>query len=649
MHKALCLEPSAAIRASLREIFLGKGWQVELCRDLPDAWEILDGGDIALVVTATTLPSGDYCNVVREVRSRSRMAAVPILLFAEGDEVGPALENGITEVFLAHDGVSLGDYLEMLADEADDTAIPAGRVLVLDDDVLLLTWIAAIFTEIGLKVDCVTSVGEANAAILHQRFDLMVVDVVLGDGASGLQFIRALKKRLGAAALPPVIVISAFCDKARKLDAMRAGASLYLQKPLSELELSYFAQSLLSQERLQPLGEREPVGSFGATYQFSKREAVVCNLVADGHPDKRIAERLGISYWTVRSHMASIFRKCGVMNRVELSNLIRGYASSPAAHGHPVRLSGVAWHALSSDILDALQYAVIVTDANKKIVYVNNAFTQLTGFSRTEAIGQSPKMLSSGKHEANFYNDIFAAVDKTGVWGGVVCDRRRDGHEFLAWLEIRSLNEEALAGAAYVGILSSIGPGNCCNRLGGNDALYDGLTGLATRSLLFQRAGQEIERAKRQGCHLGVLFIDLDRFKPINDRMGHAMGDRVLQEVSRRLQSRFRSHDILARYGGDEFVAIVPDLDGHDPSEALTSKIAAIFKEKIILEGYAFEIGASIGVSFFPEDGTSLEELIRHADRAMYVAKGRGGGQVCFHNAALAQLMYPEQGGTGQG
>lgn len=193
--------------------------------------------------------------------------------------------------------------------------------------------------------------------------------------------------------------------------------------------------------------------------------------------------------------------------------------------------------------------------------------------------------------------------------------------------------------AHYVGIICDIAERHREIESILQSALHDALTGLPNRALLKDRVLHEIARAGRTRSAFACIFIDLDRFKPINDKHGHEVGDRVLQEVADRLRSVFRTTDTIARYGGDEFVALVPDIVDQYIALAIGQKILKTFSAPIILADTQYSLNASIGISLYPRDGDSYRELIDKADRSMYRAKRDGGGQIRFHEMTTHEGM----------
>ena len=282
--------------------------------------------------------------------------------------------------------------------------------------------------------------------------------------------------------------------------------------------------------------------------------------------------------------------------------------------------------AMSAKIFEASHHAMLVTALNGEIVAVNSAFTMLTGYTREEALGQNPRLLQSGRHDADFYAQLWTRLLATGHWYGDIWDRRKDGSIYPKYLSISVVRNEAGEATHYSGIFYDISERKTVEERLDRLAHYDSLTGLPNRSLLMDRLEQSAERANRQGRCVGLLYLDLDHFKQVNDTLGHAAGDALLKETAQRMKSCVRSVDTVARLGGDEFVVLVPDIASRDDLDAVAHKIIEALTPPCEIEGRAVVTLASIGISVYPDDGRDVHELIRHADAAMYQVKQAGRG-----------------------
>lgn len=267
---------------------------------------------------------------------------------------------------------------------------------------------------------------------------------------------------------------------------------------------------------------------------------------------------------------------------------------------------------------------VMVTDGTATIQAVNPAFTEITGYMADEAIGNKPSMLRSDHQRDDFYLSMWVDLTQNGRWQGELWNRRKNGEAFLEWLTINRVVDGDGVPVRYVGVFHDITESRQKDERIRHLAFHDALTNLPNRALILDRLRHALERAKREGGRLSVTFIDLDRFKPVNDSLGHAAGDLLLQEVASRIRCRLRSMDTLARLGGDEFVVLMEDLQSAEDCASLGQAIIAEISRPVELGGYTVQVGASLGMAFFPEDGGEPDELMKRADLAMYAAKAAG-------------------------
>jgi len=287
-------------------------------------------------------------------------------------------------------------------------------------------------------------------------------------------------------------------------------------------------------------------------------------------------------------------------------------------------------HELATRVFDTMSQSVIVTDKHNRIVSINSAATKITGYTIEEIQGKDPKVFSSGRHNREFYAAMWKSLTTTGHWEGEIWDRRKDGEVYLKWMNINVIYDRQGNLNLYVAISSDITERKKTEELIWKQANFDALTELANRTLFQKRLQQELDQCNRSNCTLAVIYLDLDGFKDINDSLGHAAGDKLLVEVSQRLRERARKTDIVARLGGDEFTLLVTDFQQPEQIGSLAEQILEILSDPIIIQGREIHIGASIGIALYPGDGTSLEELTKHADVAMYQAKLGGKNQFQF-------------------
>ncbi|MET0102230.1 MAG: EAL domain-containing protein [Sedimenticola sp.] len=292
---------------------------------------------------------------------------------------------------------------------------------------------------------------------------------------------------------------------------------------------------------------------------------------------------------------------------------------------------------LAAQVMDSSLEAIVITDANEIIRAVNPAFTEITGYSQQEVIGSKPSMLASGRHDKRFFKEMWHAIDTHGKWQGEIWDRRKSGEVYPKWLSIISIKNDRGEVSHYVGIASDITELKQSEERLEHLAHYDPLTELPNRMLFQDRLTHAIAQCHRNNSQLALLFVDLDRFKSVNDSFGHEVGDRLLVAVAERLQRCVREGDTIARLGGDEFVVIISNLP--DPSDAVrvAEHLVGTLREPFYIQRNECFIGSSIGIAIYPDDGDDSETLSRNADTAMYRAKMQGGDSYDLYDEKMGE------------
>ncbi|MEO5362515.1 MAG: EAL domain-containing protein [Magnetococcus sp. DMHC-8] len=301
---------------------------------------------------------------------------------------------------------------------------------------------------------------------------------------------------------------------------------------------------------------------------------------------------------------------------------------------------------LAAKVFAHASEAIVITDIHGTIVDVNQAYAQITGHEREEVLGANPRIGKSGRHDASFYQEMWTAITTQGQWSGEVWDRRKNGDVYPKWLTINAVRDETGQTTHFVGIFSDISHIKMTEERLELLAFYDPLTRLPNRMLFKDRVQRAIEWNSRHRKRGAVFFIDLDRFKHVNDTLGHAAGDRLLVEVAARLLACVRASDTVARLGGDEFTVILTDLEQGEDAAGIAHKIIAAVSRPVDLDGHQANIGASIGIAVFPDDGETYDLITQYADMAMYHAKEGGRGIYRFFepgmNAKSAQRAMME-------
>lgn len=279
---------------------------------------------------------------------------------------------------------------------------------------------------------------------------------------------------------------------------------------------------------------------------------------------------------------------------------------------------------LAATIFETVSEAIFVTDAENRILMVNPAFSLITGYKEFEVLGRNPKILSSGRHNREFYRQMWQCLLEEGHWQGEIWNRRRNGEVYPEWLSITTIKEDETGLKQHVAIFSDITKRKQDEAIIQHQANFDALTDLPNRTLFMDRLTQELHHATRRKSRLALMFIDLDHFKWVNDNLGHSAGDALLQQVSTRLKACVRAADTVARLGGDEFTVIVPGIDSIWHIKVIAERILDQLTEAFILEGQEASISGSIGIALFPQDGQDVDTLIKNADLAMFHAKKGG-------------------------
>ena len=288
---------------------------------------------------------------------------------------------------------------------------------------------------------------------------------------------------------------------------------------------------------------------------------------------------------------------------------------------------------ITASVFDTAQEAILITDAHNCIIEVNPAFTTITGYSRDEALGKTPKMLGSGRQSPQFYAEMWQSLQEKKMWRGEIWNRRKCGEVYAELLSISVICDEAGKVQRHVGVFSDITYFKDHEAELSRVANYDALTGIPNRRLLSDRLAQAIAHAQRNGRMLAVCYLDLDGFKEVNDRYGHKTGDDLLVQITRRLQDELRAGDTLARLGGDEFVLLLNDLAQEVECFQILERFMQSISMPVQLEEQWISVSVSIGAVFYLADGESGsgDTLLRHADQAMYVAKQSGKNRIHCH------------------
>ena len=291
---------------------------------------------------------------------------------------------------------------------------------------------------------------------------------------------------------------------------------------------------------------------------------------------------------------------------------------------------------LSATVLEQIADGVMVVDVQGRVVAVNPAFTQITGYTEEEALGQPYTLARSSRHDQEFYNGLWRELQESGYWRGELWNLRRNGELYLEWLTLSAVRDNNGARTHYVGVFSDITKVRESQEQLDHMAHHDPLTQLPNRLLFHDRLQHALQRASRDHEQLALLFIDLDRFKNVNDTLGHHTGDELLKQVARALTSKLREGDTLARLGGDEFIVLLENIGGAPGAAHVAEKLVALFEQPFMVADYELFVTASVGIAMYPNDAPDVNLLIRNADVAMYQAKARGRNGYQFYAPSMS-------------
>lgn len=320
------------------------------------------------------------------------------------------------------------------------------------------------------------------------------------------------------------------------------------------------------------------------------------------------------------------------------------------AKGRPLRMFGTVQDItenrkateelhLAANVFESSIEGIVITDPNGTIEKVNRAFTEITGYTEEEALGQNPRLLKSDRHDAAFYAGMWQSLAQEGKWQGEVWNRRKNGEVYPQWLTITAIRDTKRRLTHYAGVFHDMTAIKIHEERLRYQANHDALTALPNRLLFRERLGLAMGYAQRHEAKLALLFLDLDNFKRINDSLGHTVGDLLLKEVAVRLKHCVREKDTVARHGGDEFIVLLEGVEHEDDAVYAARRITQAIEPPFVVQDHQLYLSASIGIAYYPEDGVDHETLIRNADTAMYRAKEEGRNTFQVFTPSMSQRV----------
>ena len=689
-------DPVDADLARRKLVRLAPDFDLDTVTTLQEAINRLsEAPDYEVVLTDLRLPDGSGLDLLTHIRERALPTAAVILTGSGYQEPAViALKVGADDYLVKRD-----DYLERLPQTLRDARaryLAAAerksrplRVLYADhnrfDIDLTRRYLAQFFPYIHLTV--VDDANEVLSRLPVEPSSSLDYEVLLLDyHLSGLNALEAVKMLRQERHLDlPVVLVTREGNEEIVAQALRLGVSDYLVKHQSYLyELpavleKVYHQALMARERIalqaakrqyDELVARIPAGvyRFRMTHDGAMRFDYVSPrwCLMNGVDPSAVLQNVALGFELIHPEERAEFTRLNRENLLSIKNfswegrfLIHRETRWMRVESSPARLENgdIISDGVQIDIterhlaeeklrLSAMAVAntrdgVVITDLRPRILTVNPAYSEITGYSEAEVVGQNPRLLQSGRHDRAFYQTMWTSLLQVGHWRGELWNRRKNGELYPQWLTISIVRNDRGEATHYVGVLTDISQIKQAEEQVERLAHYDSLTGLPNRLLAQSRLAHALEQAQRHDYRVGVLFIDLDRFKTINDSLGHPVGDELLRAITQRLRQRLRQEDTLARLGGDEFLIVLEYLQRPEEAASVAQTVISLLEQPFtVASGQDLYLGASIGISLYPNDGHSAADLMQHADTAVYQAKAQGRNTYRFYTEALTRTAH---------
>ena len=651
--------------------------------------KLMAAPDFDLVLSDLHLPDGSGLDLLAQIRDHALPLAVVILTGGgDRDSAVAALKAGADDYLVKRD-----DYLECLPQTLaaalvrfqNETArrlrplrVLYGEHRAVDRD-LTQQHLAQHAAHIRLEM---TSDAAALMGRLTQT-DTPPCDVLLLDydlpGLEALELIKTLHTERGPKL--PVVLVADHGSEEDAAQALRRGASDYLVKyegylyalPAT-LEMAHHQAERAreqvalqaSNRRYNELVTRIPAGVYryrmladgGTRFEYVSPRWCAINRIASDAVLADATVALAVIHPEDRpefERLQQLLRQRPQPFVWEGRVLVHGEIRWMRIESSPTVLDNgdILWDGMQSDVTERRQAkeklrlaaaviassrdGIVITNLEPRILSINAAYTRITGYTEAEVLGQNPRLLQSGHHDRAFYQALWADLLETGYWEGELWNRRKNGEIYPQWLTLSTVRDAAGQAVNYVGILTDLSQIKAFEERLDRLVHYDPLTGLPNRLLAQSRLAHAVEQAQRHDHQVGILLIDLDQFKTINDSLGHPAGDELLQALAWRLRERLREEDTLARIGGAEFLLVLEYLKRPEEAALVAQTLIHLLEQPFILSGQEVYMNASIGLSLYPTDGNTATELIQHADAAVFQAKAQGRKTYRFYTEALTQ------------
>jgi len=536
-------------------------------------------------------------------------------------------------------------------------------VLVVEDDEAARLTTSITLERAGYNVIEAADCASARAKFSERRPDIVLLDVLLPDG-DGFHLCRELLASPGGKDLP-IAMVTGLDDIDSIHRAYESGATDFITKPVSWGTLPYRIQFILRASRafrdvsisegktrallagipdiiLRIDRDGQVIDMQVGAYVNDMEEWVVHDpKTGEGHLPAPVYRTLAASIrrvfagqgeqlaefdWTQKDHLRTWEARLILRERDEVVMVVRDITQ---------RKQQEAELRLWAKVFEGSNEAILITDAKLRIVLVNNSYEKIMGFTEAEVLGVDTAKIGAQLHSHGFFRNLVSVLKERGYWQGELINRRKNGERFPTWYSISQVLNAEGQPENYIAIFSDISERKKSRERIDFLAHHDSLTELPNRALLNDRLEMAINTAKRRKEKVGILFIDLDRFKNINDSLGHAAGDQILRQTAARLSAAVRNDDTVARLGGDEFVVLLPRVRDERSLAEVAIKLREELLKPYTLEDMPLHLSPSIGIAVYPDDGDTPSTLIKNADAAMYLAKEKGRNNYQFYTPIL--------------
>lgn len=527
------------------------------------------------------------------------------------------------------------------------------RILIVEDEIIVGKDIASHLEEMGYEVAGITANGEEALQLLQEGMllDLVLMDIQLDGVLDGVDTAQEVRNKYQI----PVVFLTAHSDAVTFQRAKQTEPYGYIYKPFEARDLATSIEIALykhqSERKIRKsealhrgilqsamdgfwLADRqghllEVNDAYCKMSGYSAEELLAMSIqdVEALETVEELQKHVQIVIETGKDRFESRHRrKDGSFFDVEISVMAQEDGSFVVfLRDITERKRAEANLLLAASVFNNIREGIMITSIAGKIIDVNNAFTEITGFSRDEVVGKTPNILNSGMQKKEFYEDMWSSLKQKGAWSGEIYNRRKNCDIFPELLHISRVCDAQGNPMHYVALFTDITAIKEYQRQLEHIAHYDTLTMLPNRVLLTDRLQQAMSMVKRRGKRLAVVYIDFDEFKAINDTHGHDIGDQFLMAVATQMNHTLRRGDTLARQGGDEFIAVLVDLEMDESYELVLQRLLAAASRPFQIGDLELQLSASMGVTMYPqEEEMDIDQLLRQADKAMYQAKQQG-------------------------